>query len=101
MSRENMHGQVEWMVAADESILRLLVGPPRLELRPSNIARNVGYKPNHVGNRCRFMKDRIGALESDDAGYYWATETGVDVWEMNMTIEEINRLDPEYSPDES
>lgn len=70
-----MYRDVSWMVQADQPILQLLDLGNGLELSPACIARNIGYKRNHTGNRCRLLAE-VGLLDREEGGYYSLTAHG-------------------------
>lgn len=69
-----MHRRVSWMVPADEAILRLLAPPKKLELTPSNIARNTGYGSRHIRDRCKeLVAEGLLEVDRDDSHPYYST----------------------------
>jgi DNA-binding IclR family transcriptional regulator len=72
-----MYNQVDWMVAADMTILRLLASPKPLELSPGNIAHNTGFSRSHISRRCRMLEEH-GLLEVEENGdpFFSITDLG-------------------------
>lgn len=89
----NMHKRVEWMVAADESILRLMTSATddrgdHLDWAPRTIAWNTGYSSQHVGNRCRVLSEK-GLLKRIEHGRYTITHVGIGLVEGDISPSEI------------
>jgi DNA-binding IclR family transcriptional regulator len=92
-----MYRRVDWMVPADDAILRLLGPPKPLELRSGSIARNTGLSRRHVSSRCSSLVDR-GLLEKDDDGthpYYSVTDLGRQYVEQQLEPDDLLELDEE------
>lgn len=91
---DGMHRRVEWMVPADESVLRFLEGlkdyrdDPAIQT-PKSIARNVPYSRNHVGNRCRTLADH-GLLEKTGKGEYRLTTKGESLLDGGLSPESLS-----------
>lgn len=60
-----MYRRVDWMKAADRSIVQLLGPPKSLELTSSNIARNTGLSRGYTSNRLSVLVDH-GLVEVDE-----------------------------------
>ncbi len=89
-----MYNQVEWMVAADIAILRLLAAPKPLALSPGNIAHNTGFSRSHISRRCRTLTDH-GLLSVEENGdpFFSVTELGQQVVDQEVTPEELKTSD--------
>ena len=87
---QEMYGQVEWMVAADMAILRLLAAPKPLELSPGNIARNTGYSRGHVSRRCRVLVDHdLLRVEENGDPFFAVTDLGQRVVDQEIAPAEL------------
>lgn len=91
----DMHRRIEWMVPADESILRYMnvavdvTGNAAIQT-PMTIALNTGYSNRHVANRCRTLADH-GLLERiDNEAYYRITDTGKDLLNGGVSPENLS-----------
>ena len=77
---DEMHRQVDWLTAADVSILefahtaRTPRGTPAI-LRPATIADNTGHARKYVGDRCRELADR-DLVERVGRGKYRLADRG-------------------------
>ena len=75
-----MHRQVEWLTAADVTILEFLHaardtrGNPSIQ-RPTTISDNTGLSRQHVGRRCRTLADH-DVVEKVDRGKYRLSDRG-------------------------
>lgn len=90
-----MYRRVDWMKAADQSILQLLAPPKKLELTPSNVARNVGLSRGYTSERLTTLEEH-GLVEADrEAGhpYYSITKRGQDFLGGELTVEELEKSD--------
>ena len=94
-----MHRQVDWMVPADRSIIEFLYsardtrGNPSIQT-PRTINRNVGYSRQHATTRCKILV-KYGLIEQTGDGAYRLTDYGERVVENEISIEELNDLEPE------
>ena len=85
-----MYNQVEWMVAADMAILRLLAAPKPIALSPGNIAHNTGFSRSHISRRCRTLTDHgLLAVEENGDPFFSVTELGQRVVDQEVTLEEV------------
>lgn len=88
-----MYRRVNWMVAADQSILQLLGTPRKLELTTGNIARNTGLSRQHVTRRLQILVE-AGLLEKDDqegsAPYYSISDRREQFLASEISPEELN-----------
>jgi DNA-binding transcriptional ArsR family regulator len=91
-----MYKKVDWMKAADQSILQLIGPPRRLELTPSNIARNTGLSRGYTSERLSTLVEH-GLADVDEASgshpYYSITERGEDVLEGSVDPTELESKD--------
>ena len=94
-SDENeMHRQIDWMVAADVLILEFLYaardrrGDPSIQT-PHTISLNTGYSRQHVSQRSKVLVDH-GLVEQLDEGQYRLTDFGEQVLENEIPIEDLN-----------
>ena len=74
-----MYRKVDWMKAADQSILQLLGPPKSLELTPSNIARNTGLSRGYTSGRLQVLLDHDLLDVDEESGshpYYSISEKG-------------------------
>lgn len=96
-----MVGRDDQFVEVHRSILRLLaqdvdiVGRSHLELSPSCIARNIGYRDNdYVGRGCRELA-QYGLLDrAEDGPYYSISEKGLAYVGGEINVEDIRVTDP-------
>jgi predicted transcriptional regulator len=88
-----MYTKVDWMKAADQSILTVLSPPKPLELTPSNIARNAGFSRGYTSGRLKELCER-GLVTVDESGgshpYYSITERGIDVLNAQIPPEDLS-----------
>lgn len=92
---DDMYGRVEWMVPADEAILRLLAAPKKLELTPGDIAHNIGYGRGHVQERLGELTDHglvVRQKQEGKTSRYGVTELGQGVVDQEVTADELNDL---------
>ncbi|MFC6954763.1 winged helix-turn-helix domain-containing protein [Halorubellus litoreus] len=91
-----MYRKVDWMKAADQSILQLLGSPRKLELTPSNIARNTGLSRGYTSERLSALV-KHGLVEVDEESgshpYYAITKLGEDVLEGSVDPTELSSED--------
>lgn len=72
--KTEMHRQVDWLTAADVTIMEFLHsardtrGNPAI-LRPATISDNVGYARKYVGSRCRELVEHDLVEKVDDGKY--------------------------------
>lgn len=88
-----MYRRVDWMKAADQSILQLLGPPKSLELTPSNIARNTGLSRGYTSERLSELVDHdLVEVDADEGShpYYSITEKGEDLLEGEIKPEKLN-----------
>ena len=79
------------MKAADQSILQLFAPPKKLELTPSNVARNVGLSRGYTSERLSTLEEH-GLVQADREGghpYYSTTKRGEAFLEGELTVEEL------------
>lgn len=88
-----MYRRVDWMVAADQSILQLLGPPKKLELTTGNIARNTGLSRQHVTRRLKVLVDE-NIIEKDDeqgsAPFYTISTKGEKLLAGEIAPEDLN-----------
>ena len=101
-SDENeMHRQVNWMVAADVLILEFLHtardrrGDPSIQT-PHTISLNTGYSRQHISQRSKVLVEH-GLVEQLDEGQYRLTDFGEQVLENEIELEELNEDEDENS----
>ncbi|MFC6973444.1 hypothetical protein ACFQL1_19915 [Halomicroarcula sp. GCM10025709] len=91
-----MYNKVDWMKAADQSILTVLGPPKALELTPSNIARNAGFSRGYTSGRLNELCKR-GLVTVDESGgshpYYSITERGVKVLNAELSPDQLEGSD--------
>lgn len=91
----DMYGRVEWMVAGDEAILRLLASPKPLELSPGDIAHNTGYTSGYVQDRVRVLVEK-GLVDRKELegknSRYGVTDLGQRVADQDATPDELAAL---------
>lgn len=87
-----MYRKVDWMKAADQSILRLLSPPKQLELTPSNVARNAGLSRGYTSERLRELAEH-DLVDVDETGgshpYYRITSRGEKVLDGELRPEQL------------
>lgn len=93
-SDNEMHRQVEWLTAADVSILEFMHsardtrGNPAI-LRPATISDNVGHARKYVGERCRHLVDH-GLAEQVDRGKYRLSSKGEKLMTGDIRPEDLD-----------
>jgi len=65
-----MYRKVDWMKAADQSILQLLSPPKALELTAGNIARNTGLSRGYTSERLQVLVEHELIEVEDEEGSY-------------------------------
>jgi len=85
------------MKAADQSILQLLAPPKKLELTPSNVARNVGLSRGYTSERLGILEDHglVQADREEGHPYFSITERGEAFLEGELSVSELEAEDPE------
>jgi len=81
------------MKAADQSILQLLAPPKKLELTPSNVARNVGLSRGYTSERLSTLEEH-GLVQADrEQGhpYYSISERGQAFLDGELTVDELEK----------
>lgn len=99
MASENgnggMYKRVEWMVAADPSILEFLhsardaYGDPAIQ-SPATVAKNTGFSADHIQNRLHGPLKEHGLVEQTSRGYYRLSEKGDKLMSGDVRPESLN-----------
>ncbi|ELZ05321.1 phage PhiH1 repressor protein [Natrialba aegyptia DSM 13077] len=88
-----MHRQVDWMTAADVTILEFLNaardvrGNPSIQ-RPSTISDNTGHARKYVGERCRHLADH-GLVEQLERGKYRLSNRGEQLMDGSLHPDDL------------
>jgi DNA-binding transcriptional ArsR family regulator len=87
-----MYKRVDWMKAADQSILQLLGGPQRLDLTTSNIARNTGLNPSYTSERLSVLVKHDLVEKDEESGshpFYAISDRGLKAVQGEIPPEEL------------
>lgn len=88
-----MYRKVDWMKAADQSILQILGGPQKLELTTGVIARNTGLNASYTSERLSVLVDKGLVNKDDQEGaypYYSISERGEKALSNELKPEDLN-----------
>lgn len=89
-----MYQRVEWMKAADQSILQLLGSPKQIALTSSNISYNTGLSRGYTSERLNKLVDKgLVNVEKEEGShpYYSISSEGQDFLDGELNPEELNR----------
>jgi DNA-binding IclR family transcriptional regulator len=88
-----MYRRVDWMKAADQSILQILGGPQKLELTTGVIARNTGLNSSYTSERLSVLVEKGLVIKDEAEGsypYYRISDLGEKVLAGEVKPEKIN-----------
>ncbi len=91
-----MYRRVDWMVAADLSILRIIGPPQNLELRTGDIAHNAGLSAPYTSERLAILVDHQLVTKIEEEGThprYTTTEKGRRVIKGDVSVDELKNND--------
>jgi len=88
-----MYRKVDWMKAADQSILQLLGPPKKLELTAGNVARNTGLSRGYSSERLRILVEYELVVVDDSDGsypYYRISDKGNSYLNGELSVDDIS-----------
>jgi len=91
-----MYRRVDWMKAADQSILQLLGPPKKLSMTTSNIAKNTGLSRQHVSRRANILVENgLLEVEEEDGShpFYSISDKGRALLKGEIEPESLNDAD--------
>ncbi len=91
-----MYRRVDWMVAADLSILRIIGPPQNLELRTGDIAHNAGLSAPYTSERLGVLAEHQLVTKIEEEGThprYTTTEKGRKVIQGKISAAELKGSD--------
>lgn len=94
-SNGGMYNRVDWMVAADPSILDFLhsardaYGDPAIQ-SPATVAKNTGFSSDHIQNRLHGELKEHGLVEQTGRGYYRLSPKGERLMNKEISPQELN-----------